>query len=114
MDRCVNHFEHIKELARPAEVSNFENLIKTAQRAIANPGPEFRSLLGQLWSKTFDILYRQEWFIVDRFKWLAESPHLFLDADKHTELVTLGMSALQSDDFEKLRQVVGVLDAIQN
>lgn len=113
LDRCANHFEHIKELARPTEISSFENLIKTAQRAITNPGPEFESLLGQLWSKNFDILYRQEWFVVDRFKWLAESPHLFLDADKHAELVTLGMSALQSDDFEKLRQVVSVLDAIR-
>ncbi len=113
LDRCVNHFELITEFSRPTEVTSFENLVKTAQRAIANPGPEFESLLGQLWSKSFDILYRQEWFVVDRFKSLAESPHLFLDTAKQAELVNLGKSAIQSDDFEKLRQVVDVLESMR-
>lgn len=113
LERCIEHFERVKEFARPTEVSGFETLVKSAQRVIGNQNPEFESLLRQLWGKVFDVLFRQDWFIVDRFKWMAESSHLFVDKKQYEELVNLGMNALEADDVEKLRQITGVMDALR-
>ena len=113
LEKCIENFERVREFARPTEVSGFETLVKSAQRVIGNANPEFESLLRQLWSKVFDVLFRQDWFIVDRFKWMAESSHLFLDKKQHEELVNLGMNALEADDVDKLRQITVVMDALR-
>ena len=101
----------VREHARPAESGAFDNLAKTAQRAIDNNSGDFESHLDELRGKNFMILWRQDWFIIDRFKWLAEDAFLFPDANEHAELCKIGRQALQSNDIDKLRQVVGHLDS---
>ena len=59
------------------------------------------------------ILWRQDWFVIDRFKWLAESYYLFPDIHEHSELTALGTEALKSNDIEKLRTVVRHLDSVR-
>ena len=59
------------------------------------------------------ILWRQDWFIAQRFKWLAEDSHLFIDNSLHDQLVQLGQQAMASNDIEKLREVVYQLDSIK-
>lgn len=59
------------------------------------------------------ILWRQDWFIIDRFKWLAEDSYLFPDAREHAQLVALGTEALRANDMDKLRGVVAHLDSIR-
>lgn len=114
LDKIVKAFDEMaRELARPAEASAFDTLARTAQEAIKKNSQDFENLLAQLWGKTGDILRRQEWFIIDRFKWMAESPHLFTDANHHMELVTLGKEAIQADDIEKLRNIVALMDALR-
>ncbi len=114
LDRTVDYFnKHIREYARPTEVSAFDNLTKTAQRAINNNGGDFESHLDELRGKNFMILWRQDWFVIDRFKWLAESYYLFPDSHEHSELIALGTEALKSNDIEKLRTVVRHLDSIR-
>jgi len=110
LDKCLAQFERLRELARPTEASAFDSLVVTARRAIDLPPPQFESTIGQLWGKIFGILIRQDWWIVDRFKWLADSPHFFPDQSQHVELVNHGRAALQADDIEKLRQVVGLME----
>lgn len=114
LDKIVKAFDEMaRELARPAEAAAFDTLARTAQEAIKKNSQDFENLLAQLWGKTGDILRRQEWFIIDRFKWMAESPHLFTDPNHHTELVMLGKEAIQADDIEKLRNVVALMDALR-
>ena len=114
LDRTVDYFnKHIREYARPTEASAFDNLTKTAQRAISNNGGDFESHLDDLRGKNFIILWRQDWFVIDRFKWLAESYYLFPDRHEHSELTALGTEALKSNDIEKLRTVVRHLDSIR-
>lgn len=103
----------MKELARPTEVSSFDSLKNSAQREIDTNGPNFENMLDQLWSKGSAILIRQDWFIVDRFKWQAENPQQFVDVHKHAELVALGKGAMQADDMEKLRGIMALLDAMR-
>lgn len=113
LDKCIEHFEPLRELARPTEISSFDSLVKTAQRSIDNNGTDFETLLSQLKGKVWGVLTRQDWFIVNRFKWLAENAHVFPDKKEHQELVNLGKAAIQADDLEKLRQCVGLLDCLR-
>lgn len=44
LDKCIEHFEPLRELARPTEISSFDSLVKTAQRSIDNNGTDFETL----------------------------------------------------------------------
>jgi len=59
------------------------------------------------------ILWRQDWFVIDRFKRLSDDVFLFPDANEHDELCKIGRQALQANDIDKLRQVVAHLDSIR-
>ncbi len=60
LDKTVDFFDsRIREHARPAEAGAFDNLAKTAQRAIDNNSGDFESHLDELRGKNFMILWRQ-------------------------------------------------------
>ena len=81
LEACVNFFqEAIRPLARPSEVSTYESLVATAKRAIdRTDSSEFEVKLAELRGRNFDIIWRQDWFVVDRFKRRTEEAHLFPD-----------------------------------
>lgn len=112
LDKALTFFDkYVREHAKPSEISTFENLVKTAQRVMNAPSNEFESHVDDLRSKTFMILWRQDWFVLDRFKMLAEAAHLFPDAHTHAQLVAMGTEALKADDMARLRTIVAQLDA---
>ena len=114
LDRCVEFFEaHVRRHARPTEVGSFETLARTAQRAIDGNGADFERDLGQLRQKNFDVLWRQDWFVVDWFEHLAAGTHLFHDKRRHAELVAAGTEARKADDIERLRRIVYELDVMK-
>lgn len=113
LDNVVDFFDRkVREHARPTEATAFDNLAKTAQRTIDN-GRDFEAHLDDLRSKNFMILWRQDWFVIDRFKWLSKDSYLFPDAREHAQLSTAGAEALKANDIEKLRAVVAQLDSIR-
>lgn len=105
--------EHVREHARPSEASAFDNLVKTAQRSIDRNDTDFEHHLDELRGKNFDILWRQDWFVVERFKWMVSSPHQFADKHRFKELAQVGTQLMRSDDIDKLRAVVTELSMIQ-
>lgn len=105
--------QHIREFARPSEESAFDNLAKTAQREIDRNGKGFESHLDELKGKNFEILWRQDWFVVEKFKHMASTPYNFSDRQRFEELVATGLQLLKADDIDRLRQVVGQLWQIQ-
>lgn len=114
LDRCVEIFEgFVKEHARPTEITSYGNLVRTAQRAIDNKSTDFESHLEKLKGMTFDILWRHDWFVVQRFRWSAEDEFRFPDRRRHAELVSIGNEALKADDMAKLRQVVAMLNSMR-
>jgi molecular chaperone DnaK len=114
LDGVVFFFdEHIRQHARPSEASSFDNLVKTAQRSIGRNDADFEQHLDELKGKNFEILWRQDWFVVERFKWIVRSPHRFTDKHLHEELTQIGAKHLRSDDIENLRAVVAQLSMIQ-
>ena len=114
LDGVIRFFnEHIREFARPSEENSFSNLVRTAQRSIERNDRDFESHLGELKEKNFEILWRQDWFVVEKFKWMADSGHNFSNVTLFKELVGIGRNSLEADDIDALRQVVGRLAQIQ-
>lgn len=114
LDGVVSYFdEYIRQHARPTEASAFDNLTKTAQRSIDRNDTDFENHLDGLKEKNFEILWRQDWFVVDRFKWMVASPHMFADKHRFEELTKIGAQFMRSDDIEKLRDVVAQLYRIK-
>ncbi len=114
LNRVVSFFdEHVRQHARPSEASAFDNLVRTAQRSIDRNDKDFEYHLDELRYKNFDILWRQDWFVVKRFEWMVSSPHLFADKYRFEELTKIGRQFMRSDDIEKLRAVVANLSMIK-
>lgn len=114
LDKAVEFFNQvIREIARPSEASSYDSLVKTAQRSIDRGGSGFETLLGQLRGRNFDVLWRQDWFVTERFKMITSSPHQFTDPNRYKELKALGLECLQRDDIDRLRQVCIEMFSIQ-
>ena len=112
LDKVTEYFNvAVRKHARPSEAGTFDNLCKTAQRSIE--GLDFESYLSELWNKCFGILWRQDWFVIDRFKWLEKAAHLFPDPREHATHVSAGTAALKSNNIDALRKVVWQLDSIR-
>ena len=110
LDGCVEYFNNlVRKQARPAELSEYENLIKTAQRAIDNNAPTFELVLDDLRSRNFEVLWRQDYFVVDRFNFLTASSALYVDKALFADLTIQGKGAIAADEVDKLRRVVGML-----
>lgn len=103
----------VREFARPTEVSSFDNLAKTAQRSIDNNTNDFEAVHEQLKDRNAEILWRQDWFIVERFKARAGEPWKFTDAGKHAQLVKTGNQAMEADDMNKLKSVIAEMDSMR-
>lgn len=111
---CKNFFdEFVRKYARPSEEEAFENLIKTAERAIEYDSSDFESHMDELRSNNFEILWRQDWFVVERFKWMLKAPSSFADKIRFEELSKKGLAFLRSDDIDNLRNIVALLAQIR-
>ncbi|KAA2235879.1 Hsp70 family protein [Salinarimonas soli] len=111
LDSVTEAFNNLaRPLAKPNEVSAFDNLLAEAERALPSPGAAFESRVDELRGKIFSILARQEWFLVDRFNWYAESPHLFADARAYALHVADGRQAIAVNDINGLRGVLGRME----
>ena len=114
LERTTTLFnDHLRDLARPSEENVFDNLVRTAQRAIDRNDKDFERHLSGLRSTNFEILWRQDWFVVERFKAMASSPHWFADHARFETLVANGRACLQNDDIDALRQIIWQLAQVQ-
>lgn len=105
--------DHVREFASAIDIASFENLSQTAQRNVGKTDKNFEHQLDELKNKNFMILWRQDWFVVNRFKWMMESPHLFNDKDRLMELGKQGTQCLRADDIQQLRGVILQLEEIR-
>lgn len=113
LDSARKFFEdHIRELARPSEVSALENLFRTAQRSMERDDRDFENLLADIRGSFWDVLWRQDWFVVERFKYAMANPIAFVDRARYAESIRLGEQALKNGDVDRLREAVTLLGAI--
>jgi molecular chaperone DnaK len=100
-----------RQYARPAEITSIDGLFESARRAITRETGDFESYLDEIKGLNSIILWRQDWFVVDVFRRLAASPHLFTNDAGFDELILAGTNSLQADDIERLREVVRTLQS---
>ena len=96
---------YIRQHARSSEAEAFDNLAETAQRSIDNNEDDFEHHLDELKGRNFEILWRQDWFVIERFKYMANSPHLFADKDRFEELVHIGSRLMRHEEIQKLESL---------
>jgi molecular chaperone DnaK len=114
LQSCMQFFNSVvRKFARPAETGQFDNMAKTAQRAIDANKPDFEVIIDEMKTRNFEILWRQDYFVVDRFNTLTQSPSLYVDKAQFAELVKLGKAAIAADDAANLRQVVATLYSVR-
>jgi len=114
LDSCVEFFDEVvRQYARPAEEQSFDNLTRSAQKAIENNDNDFDNLLDSMKTKNTLILLRQDWFIVDWYKRAIANPNNYIDVQKYNELKQMGNVALENDDIDHLRQILFELLSIQ-
>lgn len=107
LDSCEALFEdECREHAKASEISRFENAARTARRALTRPDSEFDQLLGQMKGINWDVLWRQDWFVIEHFKRLISRPSQFVDPIAVKALAGAGSKAIEQDDIDSLKGVV--------
>ena len=105
LDKCVQDFKNlVAKYADSSETASFNNLVRTAQRSINEP--IFTRYLDELKGKIFNILWRQDWFIVDSFKYRIKNPNDYFDSRRFAELKSRGLACLANNDIDELRTVI--------
>ena len=130
LDDVVEFFDvRIRQFARSSEATEFDKLAETAQRSIDNNDNDFNEHLDELRGRNFQILWRQDWFVIEQFRHLADSPYIFTDQDRFEELVHIGkrlmehpeiqeilsgkaMGTIKSEAVEQLRRIVAQIMSI--
>ena len=105
--------EHLLDDARQSEITSIENLHKSSTRVISKPSGEFEALLEEMRTLIFGILWRQDWFVLDRYRKYKQSPYNFADPAKYSQLISRGDSALAANDLETVKEVVYMLSALK-
>lgn len=101
LDGVVEFFDmYIRQHARPSEETEFDKLVETAQRSIDKSDNDFEDHLGELRGRNFEILWRQDWFVIEEFNYLANSSHLFADQDRFEELVHVGTQLMNHPEIQ--------------
>lgn len=114
LENATSLFEDVlRSIAKPIDIKKFEDLNRSAQRAIDNNSSDFEAYLSEIKNLNFDILWQQDWFVIERFKQLISNPYAFSDSEQFNQLKQLGHEAIASDDIPKLRKVVFGLYAIK-
>ena len=114
LNSCANFFnERVRQYAKPSEADAFDNLTKAAQRSIDRNDPDFENQLSELKGKNFDILWRQDWFVVDWFNMMIQNPYNFSDRTRFESLKRAGLSFKDKDQIDELRAIVAELSRIQ-
>ena len=114
LDSCSNFFnDYVRQYSKPSEAEAFDNLSRTAQRSIERNEVDFDSQLNELRGKNFAILWRQDWFVIDRFNYMVQSPYNFSDSNRFEELKLAGQQAIQNDKIKDLRSISIELSRLQ-
>lgn len=105
--------EHVKEHAKSSEVTAFDNMARSSKRAIDSTSSEFENIIEQMKIMNWQILWRQDWFVVNEFKRFSPCGYYVTDKTLLEQLVKAGNEAVKRDDINKLREVVGMLYSIK-
>ena len=61
----------------------------------------------------FDVLIRQDWFVIDKFKKAVKTPYNYTDEAVYKTLIIRGENMIRANDIEGLRKVIFELAKIK-
>ena len=112
LNNVTSILDGLRKTASATEMSAIDNLVSTCKQHINANDNQFENYLKQLRFKIFSILWKQDWFVVARFKSLSERPSVITDRAKYNTLVANGNNAMQHDNMDRLRQIVIELESV--
>ncbi len=114
LDQLIDlYMNYMSKYAKTTDQTKFDNLKRSAQRAIDNNSNDFEMYVNEIKYMNFIILWNQDWFVVDKFKYLLERPYLFTDEDEFKNLVSEGLRAMKTDNIDSLRVVIAKMHSIK-
>ncbi len=98
-----------KQFANGEEQEQYHRLFATARSRINESGRGFEDIIERIRYLNYDVMAKNDDFIVYDFKRLISSPEEFDDLEAMKQLAQQGIAAINQNDIKTLRQVVGHL-----
>lgn len=110
IEQIAEGIADLVETMDPATVERLKTLLQSAREEISNENwSGVRQLIQQARTVFHRALYEQPGFIMAMFERFAQERHLSLDKNLHDRLVQQGRTALQQEDAESLREIIGMI-----
>jgi len=110
LKKAMNTFNNYsKEYSTTSEGEKIETLYNSASKTIELDNNNFDLSLNQIHQINFKILWRQDEFIIRKFKEFENSPHLFLDKDNYRKLIAEGNEMIFKENIMNLRRILNSL-----
>ena len=101
-------FDELRDFAQEVDIERHDKLLVTTRRSIREKNYDSaRRSLDDMRGIRHKVLAETPDFLIEIFKRLAEEHHLAIDESNHAQLVESGIEAIESNDFERLRLIIG-------
>ena len=96
---------YCRQHARASEETEFDKLVETAQRAIENNDTDFTEHLNELRARIFEVLWRQPFFIIERFKNIRKTTPVNASDSQINVLIHKGEQLLGRDLIKRYEEL---------
>ncbi len=98
--------KYVRPYAKKSEIDRYEALRRSAKRDIDRNNRDFEASLEEIRFLNFDVLIRQDWFVIDKFKKAVKTPYNYMDEAEYKRLIIRGENLIRSNDIDGLRKVL--------
>lgn len=107
LDAAISAFNEVaRQPATASEEMAFDNKVTAAQSAINRKNNDFEAHIDDLQRMIVEILWRQDWIVIQQFKGFIATPHRFTNRRAFDELIALGNDHIRAEEIDKLRFVI--------
>lgn len=99
----------VRQYAKPYDIERFENLERSARAAMDENRPDFDEIISQMDHLSGNVLWQQDWYVVQLFNRRIEDPSDYTDLAKFEELKRSGLNMIAEDQLGQLRAVLNSL-----
>lgn len=109
LEKAKEAFNDLRGGADEESVSRFDELAQNAEDAIERGDEDAEKMLEEMKSIAASAYFARPEIIAGVFQWLASEPGEVIDSDLFADHVKQGAAALDSEDFDELRGIVGAM-----
>ena len=110
LKKAMNNFNNYsKEYSTTSESEKIETLYNSASKTLELDNNNFELSLNQIHQINNQILWRQDEFIIRKFRDFENSSHLFLDKENYRKLIAEGNEMIFKENIMNLRKILNSL-----